>query len=74
MSISRKLLGCELSPASNYEDMAHTYTAYTGLEEVMQNSLLCNSSFLTVIVEHDLSAAMKNGKAMGAVSPSHDWM
>lgn len=37
-------------------------------------ALFSNSSFLTVIVEHELSAAVKDGKAMGAVTPSHDWM
>lgn len=62
-------MGCELSPARNYEDMAHTYTAYTGLEEVMQSSLLFSSSFLTVIVAHELRVTMKNEKAMGAVTP-----
>lgn len=45
------------------------YTAYTGLEMVMQSSLLFNSRFLTVIVEHELSAAMKNEKVMGEVTP-----
>lgn len=68
MSISRKLLGCE----QFLQGIVRTwlrYTAYTGLEEVMQSSLLFNSSFLTVIGEHELSAAMKNEKAMGEVTP-----
>lgn len=49
--------------------MAHTYTAYTGLEEVMQSSLLFSSSFLTVIVAHELRVTMKNEEAMSAVTP-----